>query len=316
MQMKRSSLLWGLLLVGAGLVALAQQAGLMRQLPDQVWVWVSALISLLAFASYALSGWKEWGWLFPAGIFGGLAVILGLLVAGIDNAALTSALFIGLLIPFVAAYLTDRTRNWWALIPAAVMVFLTLVALLVERVPGEWFGALLLFMVALSFFLVYLRQRTRMWALLVAYIVAALAIAPAMASAGSLAPYYGGVFLLLVALPFLFVYFRNGDKWWPVIPAGALIGLALVTIAGIAGWINSAAGGGLASALLMASLAAAFAVIWLRHGRQWAKTVTIVLGALAVAMALFAAQSAILWPIVLILLGAYVLFTALRRRTA
>lgn len=316
MQMKRSSLLWGLLLVGAGLVALAQQMGLMRQLPDQVWAWVSALTSLLAFASYALSGWKEWGWLFPAGIFGGLAVILGLLVAGIDNAALTSALFIGLLIPFVAAYLTDRTRNWWALIPAAVMVFLTLVALLVERVPGEWFGALLLFMVALSFFMVYLRQRTRMWALLVAYIVAALAIAPAMASAGSLAPYYGGLFLLLVALPFLFVYFRNGDKWWPIIPASALIGLALVTIAGIAGWINSPGGGGLASALLMASLAAAFAAIWLRHGRQWAKTVTIVLGALAVAMALFAARSAILWPIVLILLGAYVLFTALRRRTA
>ncbi len=316
MKIRRASLLWGILLVGAGLVALAQQMGLMRPLPEQVWVWVFALISLIGFASYALSGWKEWGWLFPAGIFGGLAVMVGLLLAGIDNPAVSSALFIGLMLPFAAAYLQDRSGNWWALIPGGVMLFLTLVVLLVERVAGEWIGALFLFMLALSFFIVYLSKRTRMWALLVAYVVAALAIAPAMASSSGVAPYYGGVFLLLVALPFLFIYIRSQDKWWPIIPASVLIALAIITMAGITGWINDATGGGFAAGLLMAALAIAFAVIWRRHHQPWAKPVTIVLGGLALVSALFAAQSAILWPLAIIVIGVYVLLTGLRRKTA
>ncbi len=316
MKISRSSLLWGILLVGAGLVALAQQAGLMRQLPDQVWAWVFALIAVVSLASYGLSGWKEWGWLFPACIFGALAVMVGFLAAGIDNPAVASTLFFGLIVPFAAAYLTDRARHWWALIPAGTMVFLALTILLVDRVGGEWVGAFFLFMIALAFFIVYWTRRTRTWALLVAYITAALAIGPAMASGGSLAAYYGGVFLMLAALPFLFIYFRSRDTWWPIIPASVLIALALITVAAIAGWINDASSGGLAGAVLVAALAIAFAVIWLRHQNAWAKTVTIVLAALALSSALFAAQSAILWPIAIILVGIYVLSTALRSKPA
>ncbi len=316
MKISRSSLVWGVLLVGAGLVALAQQIGLMRQVPEQVWAWMFALISVVSFASYGLSGWKEWGWLFPAGIFGALAVMVGLLVAGIDNPAVASALFFGLVLPFAAAYLLDRSRNWWALIPGGVMVFLALTVLLVDRVGGEWIGALFLLMIALAFFIVYWSKPTRMWALLVAYIAAALAIAPAMASDGSLTAYYGGVFLLLAALPFLFIYFRSRDAWWPLIPASALIALALITVAAIAGWLNDALSGGLAGAVLVAALAIAFAVIWLRHRKPWAKTVTIVLSTLALASALLAAQLAILWPIAIILVGVYVLSTALRSNPA
>ncbi len=314
MKISRSSLLWGILLVGAGLVALAQRTGLMRQVPEQVWAWVFALVGVVSFASYGLSGWKEWGWLFPAGIFGALAVMVGLLAAGIDNPAVACALFFGLVLPFAAAYLFDRSRNWWALIPGGVMVFLALTVLLVDRVGGQWIGALFLLMIALVFFIVYRNKPTRMWSLLVAYSVAALAIAPAMASDGSLAAYYGGVFLLLAALPFLFIYFRSREAWWPIIPASALIALALITVAAIAGWVNDASSGGLAATVIAAALAVAFAVIWLRHQRPWAKTVTIVLSALAIASALLAAQSAILWPIAVMLAGICVLSTGLRSK--
>ncbi len=316
MKISRSSLLWGILLVGAGLVAFAQQIGLMRQVPEQLWVWVFALISVVSFASYGLSGWKDWGWLFPTGIFGALTVMVGFLAAGIDNPAVASALFVGLLLPFAAAYLLDRSRNWWALIPGSVMVFLALTVLLVDRVGGEWVGALFLLMIALAFFVVYWSKPTRMWALLVAYIAAALAIAPAMASARSLAAYYGGVFLFLAALPFLFVYFCSRDAWWPIIPASALIALALITVAAIAGWLNDASSGGLAGTVILVALAVAFAMIWLRHRKPWAKTVTIVLSALALASALLVAQLAILWPIAIILVGIYVLSTALRSKPA
>jgi len=313
MNVNRSSLFWGILLIGGGVLALAQQMGYIDQLPETVWMWIFALVSLLGFLSYALSGWKEWGWLFPAGVFGGLAVTIALATNHVDTAAVSSPLFFGLLIPFVAAYLTDRTRNWWALIPGSVMLFLALVTLLVDSTRGEWIGSLFLFLVGMSFLVVYLNNRTRTWALLVAYILGVLSIAPAMASGGGdIAAYYGSIFLFAVALPFFIVYFRNNDNWWAIIPAGVLTVLALIAGFAIAGWIRNEDQGGYANALLMGGLAATFSVLWLRHAKEWAKIVTIVLAALAVASVFFATYSEILWPLAIIFAGGYLLFTALR----
>ena len=312
MNVNRSSLFWGVLLIGGGALALAQQMGYINRLPETVWTWVFALVSLLALLSYALSGWKQWGWLFPAGVFGGLAVTVVLATNNANSAAVASPLFFGLLIPFVAAYLTDRTRNWWALIPGGVMLFLALVTLLVDSTSGEWIGSLFLFLIGLSFLVVYLNNRTRTWALLVAYIMGVLSIAPAMASGGETAAYYGSVFLFAVALPFFIVYFRSAENWWAIIPAGVLTTLALITGFAVAGWIRNESQGGYANALLMGGLAATFAVVWLRDAKPWAKIVTIVLAALAVASVLFAARSEILWPVAIILVGAYLLFTAMR----
>ena len=62
----------------------------------------------------------------------------------------------------------------------------------------------------------------------------------------------------------------------------------------------------------MAGLAVTFAVVWLRNAKPWAKVVTIVLAALAVASVFFASYTEIFWPVAIILVGAYLLFTALR----
>src|SRR5690554_3145313 len=212
MSINRSGLFWGVLLIAAGAVALAQQIGLIPVLSEQFWMWIFAVGSLVAFVNYALSGWKDWGWLFPAGALGGLAAIIALATAGVDSAAVASPLFIGLLIPFVAAYLANRAQNWWALIPGGVMLFLALTLLLVDSAGGEWIGALFLFMIAATFLVVYLNNRTRTWALLVAYTLAVLGIAPAMASGGRDAAYYGPLFLFAVALPFFILYFRSTEN--------------------------------------------------------------------------------------------------------
>jgi len=313
MNVNRSSLFWGILLIGGGALALAQQMGYINQLPETVWMWVFAFVSLVAFLSYALSGWKQWGWLFPAGVFGGLAVTVALATNNVGSAAVGSPLFFGLLIPFVAAYLTDRARNWWALIPGAVMLFLALVTLLVDSTSGEWIGSLFLFLIGLSFLVVYLNNRTRTWALLVAYIMGVLSIAPAMASGGGdTAAYYGSVFLFAVALPFFIIYFRSMENWWAIIPAGVLTVLAVIAGFAIAGLIRDESQGGYANAFLMFGLAVTFAVVWLRHAKPWAKIVTIVLAALAVASVFFATYSEILWPVAIILVGAYLLLTAMR----
>jgi hypothetical protein len=234
-----------------------------------------------------------------------------------DSAAVASPLFFGLLIPFVAAYLTDRTHNWWALIPGAVMLFLAMTTLLVDNVGGEWVGSLFLFLIGLSFLVVYLNNRTRLWALLVAYIMGVLSLAPAMASGGGdTAAYFGPVFLFAVALPFFVVYFQSTEHWWAIIPAGVMTVLAVIASAAIAGWIRNEQQGGYANALLMFGLAITFAVVWLRHAKDWAKVVTIVLAGLAVASVFFASYTEIFWPVAIILVGAYLLYTSMRPKPA
>ena len=317
MNVNKSSLFWGVLLIGGGALALAQQMGYLDQVSDIIWAWIFSFVSLLAFLSYALSGWRQWGWLFPAGVFGGLAVTIALAVNRVDNPAIASSLFFGLLIPFAAAYLTDRSRNWWALIPGGVMLFLAMTTLLVDNVGGEWVGSLFLLLIALSFLIVYLSNRTRTWALLVAYILGVLSLAPAMSSGGGdTAAYFGAVFLFAVGLPFFILYIQSKENWWAIIPAGVMTVLAVITALAIAGWIRDEHQGGYANAILMGGLAATFAVVWLRHAKPWAKIVTIVLAAVAVGSMFFATYSQILWPVAIILVGTYLFYTALRPKTA
>lgn len=317
MNINRAGLFWGILLIGAGLLALARQLGYIDDSSSLVWIGVFAIVSLLALINYALSGWKQWWWLFPAGVFGGLAVTIALASANIDNSAIASPLFFGLLLPFAAAYLVDRARNWWALIPGGIMLFLAVTTLLADSgAGGEWIGALFLFMISASFLFVYFANRTRIWALIVAYAVAIIGIAPLMAMNGRYTAFYGPIFLLAVALPFLIVYFRSADNWWAIIPAGAVTATAIVATLAIAGWIRSGNEGGYANALLTGGLAVTFAVVWLRHGKPWAKVVTLALAAVAVASVFFAAYSQIFWPVVIILVGLYFFYIALRPKAA
>lgn len=316
MNINRSALFWGAFLTGAGLLALADQMGYTDTFSTSVWIVIFGAISLMGLVSYALSGWKEWAWLFPAGIFGGLALVIGLAESRPENAAVASPLFFGLLIPFVGAYLTDRSRNWWAVIPGGVMLFLGLTILLVDSVGGEWIGALFLFFIALSFLAVYLNDRKRTWALLIAYVVGVLSIAPMLASGGETAAYYGPIFLFAIALPFFILYFRSPDHWWAIIPAGAVTTVAIVAALAIAGLIRDETQGGFANAILMGGMAATFAVVWLRHAKQWAKIAAIALLVLAVGSIFFATYSQILWPLVIVVVGMYLFFTALRPRHA
>ncbi|HSL29039.1 MAG TPA: hypothetical protein VK900_07565 [Anaerolineales bacterium] len=317
MKINRSGLFWGLLLIAAGGVALAQQMGYIDQFSDpQFWIWTFAFVSLLAVIEFAMSGWKQWGWLFPAGVFGGLAMTITLATNNVDSAAVATPLFVGLVIPFAVAYLRDRTHNWWALIPGGVMLFLALVTLLVDSTGGEWIGALFLFMIAGSFLLVYLNNRNRTWALLVAYITGVLGIAPLMSTGGRDAAYFGPIFLFAVALPFFVLYLRSEENWWAIIPAGSIAVIAVIAVLAIAGWIRDENEDGYANALLMGGLAATFAIVWLRHAKPWARIVTIVLAALAVASVFFANSSQLFWPVAIILVGVYLFYTALRPRTA
>ncbi len=314
MKVYRMGLFWGLLLIGAGVIALGQQLGYIQQFTDpQFWIWVFAIISLASVVEYAMSGWKHWGWLFPAGVFGGVALVLTLAINDVNSAAVASPIFFGLLIPFAAAYLTDRRRNWWALIPGGIMLFLGLTMLMIDNVGGEWVGAMILLMCAFAFLIVYLTDQTRTWALLVAYIIGVLSMGPMLAASNNMGAYFGAVVMFAIALPFFIVYFRSPEgNWWAIIPAGVLSVIGVVVLLAIAGLITNATRGGVVNAFLMAGIAATFSVLWLRHHKDWAQIVTIVLAILAVASVFFFGYYEIFWPAAFICGGIYLLYLALR----
>lgn len=309
-----SSLFWGIVILGAGLIMLAQQLGYLNPFTPQATIVILAGISLLACMMYLAKGWQHWEWLFPVGIFGGLAISAAIAMSGINKPVAGTPLFVGLLIPFAAAYSIDRTRNWWALIPGGIMFFLASTTLLLSATDGQWVGALFLFMLAISFLIVYLGNRVRKWALLVAYIFAVLGIAPVMTTRSSDARYYGAIFLFAVALPFFVLYFRSAARWWAIIPAGSLTAAAVVAALSISGLINSI-GGVYVGTVVLSGLALTFAVVWLRNAKPWAKPVTIVLLILAFVSVLAASYAQIIVPITIVLLGCYLLLTGLRPKT-
>ena len=65
----------------------------------------------------------------------------------------------------------------------------------------------------------------------------------------------------------------------------------------------------------MGGLALTFGTVWLRHGKDWAKVVAVVLALIGVASIFFVSYYELFWPVAIILGGAYLLYTALVRKT-
>jgi hypothetical protein len=308
------NLFWGLILIAGGAYTLARTMGVEVTQDPTVWAFIFGGISIVSLIFYFAAGVKNWEMLIPAGIFGGLAITSALVAKGVDDPVMASPIFIGIGLPFIVAFIIDGRRNWWALIPTGAMAFLTLVLFAVDRVAGEWIGSGLFFILAATFFFVYLSRRV-LWAAIVAYVMFILGFMPLMAMTSR--PEFSGIIVLFaIGLPFLYVYLKSPERWWALFPAGILLTLGLITaVALIPGIQTEEYDNRVGNTVFYAGLAATFAVVWLRHHKRWAMVITVLAAAMAVITALFGEiqQS---WPVLIILAGAYLLYTALRPKAA
>jgi hypothetical protein len=313
MNKKLSGIFWGIVLIAGGLFTLAQTLGYRTPQNPTLWAIIFGGLSLAAFVFYFLEGLSKWGWLFPAGIFGALAILLGLAEAGVESPAMAAPIFIGVGLPFVVAYFQDRAKNWWALIPTGVMAFLTLVLFSVDRVRNEWIGAGLFFILAAIFTLIYLGKRAT-WAAIVALVMFVLGFMSLLAMTPR--PELAGILVLAaIGLPFLLVYLRSAEGWWAIIPAGILLTMAIVTAIVL---LSGAPSGELdpryANAIIFVGMAATFAIVWQRHHKPWGMVLTLLSVMMGVA-ALFFGNLDNFWALFVIAAGVYLVYNALRRQT-
>ncbi|HSR33543.1 MAG TPA: hypothetical protein VLY63_23495 [Anaerolineae bacterium] len=199
------------------------------------------------------------------------------------------------------------------LVWGGVLIFVG-VLLLVETVTdvSAWIWIILLGAGGLGAFGFYLSDRSDWSMLLTAYVLWAIALLIALTALNILRDEAVAFYVLLViALPFLAVYYRDRAMWWALIPAYVLASVAvMIGLIGL-GVLDDL----LVPAYVLFAIALPFFVVYARDRKLW--WALIPGGVLAViGLAFLIAEAAIVYigALVLILVGAGILVRVFTRR--
>lgn len=228
----RRGLIWG------GLLVLAGVAGFVYvYLPNlSTWIWAAALAAagFLVFGVY-LTERSNLGLLIPTYALWAAAALMAIReLQVLPDEFIGSLIMIAIGLPFLVVFLRDRSR-WWALIPAFIMLALAVIIPLDEygAVPESFVGTVILVAIALPFLVIFLRDRSRWWALIPAYSLLAIGIMIPLTETGVLSDFLVPAYIMFViAIPFFVVFARDPKQWWPLIPGGimALMGVAFLIV--------------------------------------------------------------------------------------
>ncbi len=160
---------------------------------------------------------------------------------------------------FLAGFARSRDQ-WWALIPGFTLLSLGAMIALSALVPGgggSWAGALFLGGIGLSFWAIFLNQRSQWWAVIPGGALLTLAL---VAAVSEVLPgiAVGGIFFLGLAVTFMLVALMptpQGRQGWAIYPAGVL---------GVMGLVITAAGANLLPYVMAAALIVGGLLLMLR----------------------------------------------------
>jgi hypothetical protein len=185
-----SRILWGSLLILAGVMFLLQNMGVFR-FGDLFW----GLLFFLgggAFLSVFLQDRLQWWAIIPGFTLLGIGAIISLTVLAPGfMAAIGGSIVLGSIgLAFLLIFLLDREK-WWALIPAGTMLTLTVVAAISQVLPGMETGGVFFLGLGLTFAVVALLPTNAgrmVWAWIPAGILGLMGLL-LMAAAGSMIGY-------------------------------------------------------------------------------------------------------------------------------
>lgn len=237
---KNSSLVWGVLLIVFGVLAMISNN---VEFEAVTWALILAIGGVLALGLYLVDRSRLVN-LLPSYILFSVAALIFLEGNEILEGAFTGvfilegefiAIFVlGLIaIPFIVGYLSDRS-NSGLLIPAYVLLVVSGIILIAEGniISEDFIPTYLLSAIALPFLIGYLRDPAKNKGLLVpAYVLLAVGIMVLLIIREVLDDLLIPAYVMFtVALPFFWAYFRNREKVGLLVPAGilSLIGLSFL----------------------------------------------------------------------------------------
>lgn len=314
------AIFWSIVMIAAGMIFFLREMGVVSfdQLSTNSWVVIFAVASAFIFLTYFMQGIHNWGWLFPACILGAIALIIGLEDTQLGQTLSGAPVLLAIAIPFLVAFAFGPRRNWWALIPAWVMIVISIIVLLEDRINGNIIGTLVLYSIALPFLVVYLLDRNHRWALIPFAALSIVGLIPLLeyVVGGQI---LGLVVMFLFAIPFYIIYLWTKDNWWALIPAGVFTSIGLVVLLDYLPFQSYQEDGynRLGSALLLAGVGLTFGVLWLRRASQpteWAKYPALGLFTVSGLTLLVGENLQFFWPVVLIAAGGLILILGLLRK--
>ena len=141
---------------------------------------------------------------------------------------------------FLTVFIANR-KNWWGLISGLTLIGIGGVIILSELnsdLAEVWSGAIFLFAIGLSFWLIYINNTSNWWAIIpggVLWVLAGVTLLPQDVF------FLGSIFFIGLALTFLLVFILpkpEGRMKWALYPAGALLLVGLLAAIGSANWLE------------------------------------------------------------------------------
>lgn len=157
---------------------------------------------------------------------------------------------------------SSTSLNWlWG----SILIALGVTALLAQFVPGLKGPIVASFFVAggAIFFMVYMRDHEHWWALIPGYTLVMIGGVILLGTVGFPGNFIGVFIMLAIAFPFLYVYVRNRENWWALIPAYVMSSIAgIIAFSGILP-------GKLMGSYVLFSIALPFFYVYLRDREHW-----------------------------------------------
>jgi hypothetical protein len=322
MRTKWMAVFWSVVMIAAGVVFLLRETGVIYfdQVPAGIGVVIFAILSGFFFLTYFLEGVRNWGWLFPAVILASLGLMLALTGTALGSSLSGAPVLLAVAVPFLVAFSFEPRKNWWALIPAWIMLCLSFVILSAGRVSGNLIGSFVMYSIALPFLVAFLLDRTRRWALIPFAALSVTGILPLLEEVLG-GETLGFIVMFLFAAAFFVVFFWSKTNWWALIPAGVFtsVGLVVLYTRFLQPLQHSRGFDPAGTAMLLAGIGATFGALWLMRASkptEWAKYPSLALFGFALLTLVLGANLQLFWPLALIAGGALIVVLALVRKPA
>lgn len=214
MKRSNSAPMIGVFLILLGLLLLLENLGVLRGGAELA---VAAAFALggVAFL-WGYFGQSEWWWsAIPGMALIGIGLLIGYTsIVPEDNGGLAAGLFLGsLAVGFLLVYLRTQ-EQWWALIPAGVLLTLAVITGIESVIDDAAIGGVFFLGLALTFAVVYLAptpEGRMSWALIPASILAVIGAVVLAGSAGLLS-YIWPLALMVAGLALLLRALQRGSR--------------------------------------------------------------------------------------------------------